>query len=59
MKTIPELLNSIISNQEKIIEILNANNKQDTPKAKVNNPQGDGHKTTKAKGVQQQQVEKS
>lgn len=49
--TIPEYLDLIVSNQAKIIELLNANNKQNTQKAKVNNPQGDGHKTTKAKGV--------
>ena len=57
MKTIPELLNLIISNQEKIIKILNANNKQDTPKAKVNRAQTDRPQAAKAKGVQQQQVE--
>ena len=50
--TIPEYLNLIASNQEKIIELLNANNKQNTQKAKVNSTQGDGHKATKAKGVQ-------
>ena len=55
--TIPEYLNLIASNQEKIIELLNANNKQNTQKAKVNSTQGDGHKATKAKGVQQHKVE--